>query len=326
MLTAGAKDKSDPANVPKEAVESEEKAVEEAVGDLEAMKHKSVVGADSEEAETGADTDKSGAETKAADESKEVPEAAEETKEVSEAAEEPKQATETTEAAGTTQSTDSAKETANETTETDTATSVDSKTEVKSDSKPTEEASTKTTEKSADLTAAVADTPAAPSDKSAEKSEPAAAAAPARPATDPNQVYLYTSLAGAGIHIIPDTNRLQGILKAYKIDFELVDLGTNERAKRIWRYRGQGRKLPAVVRDDEVKGVSVPIVFVAFRLLLTPGSGADLRSQRNWRGPQRDFRRLVLAWHTRRQYCMSVINQFILHNDVSLIFPPNSSS
>jgi hypothetical protein len=117
-----------------------------------------------------------------------------------------------------------------------------------------------------DVEASQTPTDKPPASEPPSTSEPAAAAETlartSAPVVDRNKVYLYTSLAGYGIHIVSDTNRLQGILKAYKIDFELVDLGTNDRAKRIWRYRGQGRKLPAVVRDDEVKGVSFSVAML----------------------------------------------------------------
>lgn len=67
-------------------------------------------------------------------------------------------------------------------------------------------------------------------------------------------IYLYTSLTAGGYHVMSDTNRLMTILKANDIEFTVVDLATNERAKRIWKWRSNGRKLPGVVRDDEVVG------------------------------------------------------------------------
>ena len=45
--------------------------------------------------------------------------------------------------------------------------------------------------------------------------------------------------------------RIETMLKANKIRYELVDLATDERAKKVWRRRGQGKKLPGVVRMDE---------------------------------------------------------------------------
>ncbi|ANB15089.1 hypothetical protein AWJ20_2709 [Sugiyamaella lignohabitans] len=77
-----------------------------------------------------------------------------------------------------------------------------------------------------------------------------------KPVFDPDTVYLYTSLTAGGYHIMPDTMRLGTILKANDIEYQMIDIATNERAKRIWKYRGiaKGKKLPAVVRDDEVMG------------------------------------------------------------------------
>jgi hypothetical protein len=40
-------------------------------------------------------------------------------------------------------------------------------------------------------------------------------------------------------------------LKAQKIGYEIVDLATDERAKKVWRWHGKGRKLPGVVRVTE---------------------------------------------------------------------------
>lgn len=71
---------------------------------------------------------------------------------------------------------------------------------------------------------------------------------------DTPNIYLYTSLASGDFHVTTDTHRLAHILKAHAIEFKMVDLGTNERAKKIWRWRGKGRRLPAVIREDEVVG------------------------------------------------------------------------
>jgi len=40
-------------------------------------------------------------------------------------------------------------------------------------------------------------------------------------------------------------------LKANKIGYELIDLATDEKAKKVWRWHGKGRKLPGVVRVTE---------------------------------------------------------------------------
>jgi hypothetical protein len=45
--------------------------------------------------------------------------------------------------------------------------------------------------------------------------------------------------------------RIETLLKANKIGYEIVDLATDEKAKKVWRRHGKGRKLPGVVRVTE---------------------------------------------------------------------------
>lgn len=45
--------------------------------------------------------------------------------------------------------------------------------------------------------------------------------------------------------------RIETILKAQKIGYEIVDLATDERAKKVWRWHGKGKKLPGIVRVTE---------------------------------------------------------------------------
>jgi hypothetical protein len=40
-------------------------------------------------------------------------------------------------------------------------------------------------------------------------------------------------------------------LKAHRIAYEIIDLATDERAKKVWRWHGKGRKLPGIVRVSE---------------------------------------------------------------------------
>ena len=40
-------------------------------------------------------------------------------------------------------------------------------------------------------------------------------------------------------------------MQANKIGYELVDLATDEKAKKVWRWHGKGKKLPGVVRVTE---------------------------------------------------------------------------
>lgn len=68
-------------------------------------------------------------------------------------------------------------------------------------------------------------------------------------------VYIYTSLAGGGFHMIPRTNRLATILQANKIEFTYRDLGTDAEARKVWKTFSRGRTLPAVVRGcDTIVG------------------------------------------------------------------------
>lgn len=99
---------------------------------------------------------------------------------------------------------------------------------------------------------------------------PAAASAPAdTPApknynSDPT-LYLYTSLTAGSSHIITATSRMETILKANRIPFSGLDLATDEKARMLWGRRagkdaqGRQRKLPALVQDGLVVGVSAHI-------------------------------------------------------------------
>lgn len=64
-------------------------------------------------------------------------------------------------------------------------------------------------------------------------------------------VYIYTSLAGGGFHMIPRTNRLATILQANRIEFTYRDLGTDADARKVWKTFSHGRTLPAVVRGRD---------------------------------------------------------------------------
>ncbi|KAJ8100396.1 hypothetical protein POJ06DRAFT_222513 [Lipomyces tetrasporus] len=72
-----------------------------------------------------------------------------------------------------------------------------------------------------------------------------------------SKVYIYTSFTGGGMfgrNIMTATNRLQLILKSNGIAFELVDLATNERAKKLWARSSRGKKLPGVVKGKDIVG------------------------------------------------------------------------
>lgn len=73
------------------------------------------------------------------------------------------------------------------------------------------------------------------------------------PASKQPPVFIYTSLASGTRHMVPDTRRIAAILDAHNVAYECVDLGTDARSKRIWKYRNkQDRSLPGLVRDDVI--------------------------------------------------------------------------
>lgn len=72
---------------------------------------------------------------------------------------------------------------------------------------------------------------------------------------DPKVLYIYLSLSAGSSSVDTGLRVLERILKANKIPFSLIDIGTDERAKSIWsRRKGQKHKLPALVRDGQVIG------------------------------------------------------------------------
>ena len=80
--------------------------------------------------------------------------------------------------------------------------------------------------------------------------------------TDPT-LYLYTSLTSGSSQVITATSRLETILKANKIQYQALDVATDEKARMLWGRRAGKRKLPGLVRMgmivavrtcDEVRG------------------------------------------------------------------------
>ncbi|KAI4269870.1 MAG: hypothetical protein LQ337_007028 [Flavoplaca oasis] len=63
--------------------------------------------------------------------------------------------------------------------------------------------------------------------------------------TDPN-LYLYTSLTAGSSQIITATSRLETILKANRIQFQALDVATDEKARMLWGRRAGKRKLPGL--------------------------------------------------------------------------------
>ena len=74
-----------------------------------------------------------------------------------------------------------------------------------------------------------------------------AASTPKSYHTDPT-LYLYTSLTAGSSQIITATSRLETILKANKVQFQALDVATDEKARMLWGRRAGGKKLPGLVR------------------------------------------------------------------------------
>lgn len=94
------------------------------------------------------------------------------------------------------------------------------------------------------------------------------AATPAAPAAvsysmDP-ALYIYTSLTAGSSHIVTATSRLETILRANRVPFKALDLATDDKARMLWGRRagkdesGRVRKLPALIQEGVVLGVSLP--------------------------------------------------------------------
>ena len=71
--------------------------------------------------------------------------------------------------------------------------------------------------------------------------------------TDPN-LYLYTSLTAGSSQILTATSRMETILKANKIQFQALDVATDEKARMLWGRRAGKRKLPGLVRMGMIVG------------------------------------------------------------------------
>lgn len=68
------------------------------------------------------------------------------------------------------------------------------------------------------------------------------------------EIFIYTSFSSAMMNMVSHTNRMALILQAHKIKFTYIDVATDERAKRLWKWKGQakGKVLPVVVREGEI--------------------------------------------------------------------------
>lgn len=92
---------------------------------------------------------------------------------------------------------------------------------------------------------------------SGSKSKHADAAADAPPGEikllDPQpEVFIYTSYASGTLHVVPNTRRIQQILDTNQIKHTIVELSTDPKAKRNWKWKGNGKNIPCVVRNNEI--------------------------------------------------------------------------
>ena len=68
--------------------------------------------------------------------------------------------------------------------------------------------------------------------------------------------FLLTSLTAGSSAIITATSRLESMLRVHRVPYVALDVATNDAARNMWKRRGNGRKLPVVVFDGIVIGVS----------------------------------------------------------------------
>ena len=94
-------------------------------------------------------------------------------------------------------------------------------------------------------------------------------------------LYLYTSLTAGSSHIVTATARVETILKANKLPFRVIDVATDEVARKLWGRRSKGKKLPGLVKYGNIVGVcNTPHRY--FELQLTPLSLQDLEEIEEW--------------------------------------------
>ncbi|KAF8429001.1 hypothetical protein EV426DRAFT_205142 [Tirmania nivea] len=71
---------------------------------------------------------------------------------------------------------------------------------------------------------------------------------------DSETYFLLTSLTSGQSAIITATSRLELLLITMKVPFVAVDVATDEKARLLWKRRGNGKRLPVVVHDGMVLG------------------------------------------------------------------------
>jgi len=75
---------------------------------------------------------------------------------------------------------------------------------------------------------------------------------------EPDTIFLLTSLTSGSSSIITATSRLEHLLTSHKIPFKAADLATDEKARRLWQWKGRGKRLPGIAKNGEVLGVCKP--------------------------------------------------------------------
>lgn len=83
---------------------------------------------------------------------------------------------------------------------------------------------------------------------------------------DSETYFLLTSLTSGQSAIITATSRLELLLITMKVPFVAVDVATDEKARLLWKRRGNGKRLPVVVHDGMVLGVGSSILVLVTRL------------------------------------------------------------
>lgn len=101
---------------------------------------------------------------------------------------------------------------------------------------------------------------AEPPKEAAENPAETPAETPAEPAKadepdDSKVVYLFVSFASGGRGVMMSINMAKTILESYKIPYTIVEISMDDRARRLWKYKGiaKGKRLPAVFRDGDLK-------------------------------------------------------------------------
>ncbi|KAF8472522.1 hypothetical protein BDZ91DRAFT_760052 [Kalaharituber pfeilii] len=71
---------------------------------------------------------------------------------------------------------------------------------------------------------------------------------------DSTTYFLLTSLTSGQSSVVTATSRLEHLLTVHKVPFVALDTATHEKARSLWKRRGNGKRLPVVVHDGVVLG------------------------------------------------------------------------